>query len=362
MNNRKISLAVMLVLIFSLIFYLESTRPNIGNLNKYADVNITAGSLEAEKRISLKRSQYEPAKELVSPEGYINIDNISIAENIGKNVMLVDFWTYSCVNCQRTLPYLTGWYEKYKDAGLVIIGVHSPEFEFEKEYDNVLKAAKKYGIKYPIVQDNDKQIWNAYHNRYWPRKYLIDIDGFIVYDHIGEGAYAETEVKIQNLLLERKNVLGTKENINMSLLSPLAKPISLGIPTGEIYFGYDFARAQLGNIEGWQPEKEVEYSIPKIINQDKFYLEGTWKNNNDNMELVSETGKIILKYGAKEVNLVAGSKVQKEIIIKLDGEISRKINVSTTDLYNLVEDKKYDKQELEIDVPNGVRVYTFTFG
>ena len=168
-------------------------------------------TISDKKRIENKSKDYKKAIELVSPDGYINVDNITIKELIGKKVILVDFWTYSCVNCQRTLPFLTRWYDKYEGEGLEIIGVHTPEFKFEQDYNNVLRATQKWNVKYPVVQDNSYKTWQAYENRYWPRKYIIDIDGFIVYDHIGEGAYEETEKKIQELLKERAKVLNQKD-------------------------------------------------------------------------------------------------------------------------------------------------------
>src|SRR3989344_4497830 len=157
-----------------------------------------------------KSSMYSLAPELVSPDGYINTDGkpVTLAEFRGKKVVLLDIWTYSCINCQRTFPYLKDWYAKYKDEGLEIIGIHTPEFAFEKVKANVEKAAKGFGLTYPIVQDNQYQTWNALGNQYWPRKYLVDIDGYIVYDHIVEGAYAETEMAIQKALLERPERLG----------------------------------------------------------------------------------------------------------------------------------------------------------
>ena len=130
---------------------------------------------------------------------WINSQPLSIADLKGK-VVMVDFWTYSCINCIRTLPHMNAWQEKYADKGLIIIGIHTPEFEFEKNYANVKFAVEKYGIKYPVVQDNDYKTWRAYGNSYWPRKYLIDKEGNIRYDHIGEGGYEETEKVIQQLL------------------------------------------------------------------------------------------------------------------------------------------------------------------
>ncbi|MBI2033935.1 MAG: redoxin family protein, partial [Candidatus Liptonbacteria bacterium] len=133
---------------------------------------------------------------------WLNSKPIQMADLRGKAVVLIDFWTYSCVNCIRSMPYLKEWHERYKDKGLVIVGVHTPEFAFEKEKDNVLKAVKDFGITYPVVMDNDYAIWQLYANRFWPRKYLVSSDGQIAYDHTGEGGYTETEEEIQKALLE----------------------------------------------------------------------------------------------------------------------------------------------------------------
>jgi thiol-disulfide isomerase/thioredoxin len=147
--------------------------------------------------------------EIVNPSGFVNSNNlpITIGEYIGKKVILFNIMTYSCSNCQATFPYVNTWYEMYKDDGLIVIGLHTPEFAFEKVQKNVEDAMRQYGITYPVVMDNDYATWNALNNRFWPRKYLIDIYGTMVYDHIGEGAYEETELKIKELLKERKKVL-----------------------------------------------------------------------------------------------------------------------------------------------------------
>ena len=288
---------------------------------------------------------------------------VTIAENIGKKVILVDFWTYSCINCQRTLPYLTTWHNKYKNKGLLIIGVHTPEFDFEKEYDNVVRATKKWDLHYPIILDNDHQTWRAYKNRYWPRKYLIDIDGFIVYDHIGEGSYAETEEKIQALLQERNQILGIKESIEENVSQINAETPQFGnIKTPEIYFGYEFQRGQMGNKEGWVPEKTMYYSPPEKQERNKFYLQGNWKNNPDNLESIGEQGSVFIQYDAKIVNIVAGSSETKEITFKLDHKTIGKINVSNFELYQLVAEENYAAHSLELEIPPGVMIYTLTFG
>ncbi len=152
--------------------------------------------------MQIDKSQFKGAPELTKVNGFIDHNPITLADLRGK-VVLLDFWTYSCINCIRTIPYLSAWYEKYANEGLMIIGIHTPEFEFEKDYNNVKAVVEKFDITYPVVQDNEKGTWNAYENRYWPQKYLIDSDGYVRYDHICEGAYAETEKVIQSLLAER---------------------------------------------------------------------------------------------------------------------------------------------------------------
>lgn len=371
MKNRHLYLAAAVVLIISAITYFESTKPKAGSegfdsaeieIEKIWQNNSEQIPDTAAERISRKSEKYERAKELVDPDGYINIDNISIAENIGKKIILIDFWTYSCINCQRTLPYLNGWYEKYEDAGLLIIGVHTPEFEFEKKYENVVMAAEKYNIGYPIILDNDKQTWRAYRNRYWPRKYLIDIDGFIVYDHIGEGAYDETEQKIQQLLEERNTVLMQHNEIETGMLAYESDKGESAGRTPEIYFGYRFSRGQLGNVEGWQPGEIVDYKFTGSLVQDMFYLDGSWKNNEDSMELVSSQGEIYLSYYAKNVNIVSGSENTTKIKVYLDGLKVNELNVSEFDLYNIVSGDKSSHNNLRIVAEKGLNAYTFTFG
>jgi thiol-disulfide isomerase/thioredoxin len=157
----------------------------------------------------LKAPSAQKYVEIVNPSGFVNSNNkpISIGEHVGKQVILLNVMTYSCSNCQATFPYVNTWYEMYKDEGLIVIGLHTPEFAFEKDKQNVTDAMKKFGITYPVVMDNEYSTWNALDNRFWPRKYLIDIHGDVVFDHIGEGAYEETEKKIKELLLERRKVL-----------------------------------------------------------------------------------------------------------------------------------------------------------
>jgi len=199
--RRNIVLVLVLIAIVGATFYLESLKPTL----------TTQPADDTAKNVSqnlAKSVRFPAAKEIVDPTGFINIDKITISELIGKKVILVDFWTFLCIDCQNALPYLESWYAKYKDQGFVIIGVHTPELPPERNVENVKAAVQRLGIEYPIVLDNNYGTWNAYNNHYWPALYLIDIEGYIVYTHIGEGAYSETEQAIQSLLQERSVIIG----------------------------------------------------------------------------------------------------------------------------------------------------------
>jgi len=329
-------------------------------------------------KLSIDKSQFRIAPEFKGITSYINTNGTKLSDLKGK-VVLVDFWTYSCINCIRTLPYLVDWNQKYSDKGLVIVGIHSPEFEFEKNIDNVKQAVTRFGIKYPVLLDNDHGTWNAYQNNYWPRKYLVDSEGYIRYDHIGEGGYAETENAIRNLLAERSNQQGLEtSNLNQTkLIVPKMPSVDLNqIKTPELYFGYQYARSQLGNIEGFNPEKTVNYTIPSSnLDTNVIYLQGLWKNNPDNMELVGPDGKITLVYSAKSVNIVAGGKGQ--VTVREDGngvqtnnsskgndtDAEGKLSIDGQRLYNIADNTNYGNHHIEIDARGpGFKIYTFTFG
>ncbi len=339
------------------------------------------------------KSQFIVAPEFESTGGTLNIKNsqqpITI-DNLKGKVVLVNFWTYSCINSLRTLPYLIDWNTKYSDKGLVIVGVHTPEFEFEKDIGNLEDAVKRYGIEYPIIQDNDYKTWNSYANNYWPRMYLIDDQGYIRYDKIGEGDYNQTEMTIQSLLSERNSKMGVEnleldttsypnkilENPN-NISSFLAQPVDFSkIKTPELFFGYESKRLSLGNPEGYQPGQVMEYAIPSnsSIKPNAIYLEGEWKNNPDNMELQSEFGKIVLTYSAKSVNLVAGGLGQGTVYENnsLLSNSSKGVDIVNESqflidgprLYNIANHQSYDgTHSLIIDVKGkGFQAYTFTFG
>ena len=363
---------------------------------------LTTIKLKRDQFMHIDESQFIKAPEFAQITGYINTPHnspITLSSLKGK-VVLVDFWTYSCINCIRTIPYLNDWDQKYAGNGLVIVGVHSPEFEFEKNYDNVKAAVQRLGITYPVVLDSDHGTWNAYGNQYWPRHYLIDAQGYIRDNHIGEGGYEQTEKTIQSLLAERAAHIGLKQISFSTRSTPVIRPQSMQYvdlnqsTTSEIYLGYDKARAPIGNPEGFKPDQIVSYSIPSdmSLKPSIVYLQGSWKNNPDNMELQSDTGRIAFIYYAKSVNMVAGGKGEGIVINDNDNDehrvagangqvvISASANMSNKSLgqdlsqngsfiidgqrlYNLAMHDDYNAHFIIIDVKGiGFQLYTFTFG
>ena len=348
--SKPYILFVVVLLIVGAIYFIDSNSVKRGGAGESVTIVPRISSGED------KTKRYELAKEITTPDGFINTDSksITVGEFVGKKVVLIDFWTYSCINCQRTTPYLNAWYEKYKDNGFVIIGVHTPEFEFEKDYNNVKAAVEKFGIKFPVVLDNDYSTWNAYKNRYWPRKYLIDIDGYIVYDHIGEGAYEETEKKIQEALSERMVVLGESGTISQ----PLTKEISIqnGAKSPETYFG----------------------SARNDQQKNLLFLNDSWDITPEFAQNNSANARIVYTYTARDVFFVAESDTETIVEVLRDGkplglEAGMDI-IKTSDgksilkvkearLYKIIQSKQSETHTLELRIQKpGLKAFTFTFG
>ena len=348
---------------------------------------------------TIDKSRFREAPELAGIAAYINTAGAEeLAAEIDGKVVLYDIWTYSCINCVRTLPHLTAWSEKYADDGLVVVGIHSPEFEFEKDEANVRRAVEKHGIGYPVVMDNDMATWDAFKNRYWPHRFLADHEGYIRYDHIGEGAYPETERVLQGLLAERSAALGAAGDPGAGDAGARGL-VDIGafehtrFMTPELYLGYAFAygRSHLGNAEGFSPGADVEYELPAAAGErrDLFYVGGTWANEEGHMRLVSDAGSIVLRYYAKEVNIVAGGGAGSDVAVSIDGGPvperlrgsdvaagagdggggdaggATSISIGGHDLYNVVASPGGQAEEhvLRLDARGpGLAVYTFTFG
>jgi len=222
-------------------------------------------------------------------------------------VVLVDFWTYSCINCLRTLPYLKAWYEKYRSQGLIIIGVHTPEFAFEKDQGNVERAIRDLGIAYPVVMDNQFAIWNAYKNEYWPAHYLIDAQGWIRQQHFGEGQYQETEQMIQALLKEaHQGQLEISDELVQAVGSGPTAPASSMARSPETYLGYE-RQENLVSSSSIKRDAAKWYSAPGFLSPNRWTLSGKWQVSAEAIVLHASGGAISYRFYGRDLHLVMGS-------------------------------------------------------
>lgn len=298
-------------------------------------------------------------------------------ESLKGKVVLVDFWTYSCINCIRTLPYIQGYWEKYGSAGLttgkdtgkfVLLGVHTPEFAFEKLERNVSMAIKEHGLTYPVAQDNEYATWSAFANRYWPAKYLIDADGYIRYMHFGEGGYEETDKAIASLLSE---IGASASSVRAGI-----PPRDMGIParenpgnrpmSPETYIG-ERNWPSLGNAQGDPSVSPVAYRPPSSLSLNKYYLTGIWQldQTGEFQVLRSDTGEIRMKFQGAEINLVLGMEQGSEPAkaeVLIDGKHVKDFLIGDHDLYALA-NVDYGEHEMTLKLTGkGVEAYAFTFG
>ncbi len=296
-----------------------------------------------------------PARDFVGIQQWLHTKDgkaLDLAALRGK-VVLVDFWTYSCINCQRTLPSLTSWDDKYRDAGLTIVGVHSPEFAFEHDVDNVADQADQLGVHYPIAIDNDFTTWRAYNQRFWPAHYLIDRNGVVRQVHYGEGAYDETEGLIRQLL---------DESAAPADLPPVAKTVampeavaSMGA-TAETYLGYERASAYTNT--DIAADVERDYAAPERLGSGEVALDGGWAVGSEHIT-AGEKARLRLRYTGDKVFLVLGG--EGTAAVSVDGSGPRTIEVHGAPTLYTLEDSRHRDAVLTLEASPGVSAYAFTF-
>jgi thiol-disulfide isomerase/thioredoxin len=313
-----------------------------------ANPSSISGSAEITSLKDLKVIEPGPQPSLVIGKGFLNTKPLSDSA-LKNKVVVYDFWTYSCVNCVRTLPYLEAWHERYARDGLMLVGVHSPEFEFEKNHDNVRAAVKRLGVTYPVVFDDDMDIWNAFNNQYWPAKYIADRQGRLRYEHFGEGNYDDTETVIRLLLGVAKDAprAADPKQPETSLTMRISPETYLGSERG---------------------------------GSDDVKLTGRWKTADQYIESTDAHEVLKLTYHAGEVNLVLDRtrKHPTYAVVELDGEpipegargssiVERDgqtmIDIDAADLYHLVADGPKGDHVLTFHPGGaGVQAFAFTFG
>jgi len=312
---------------------------------------------------------YGPAPEIVTDGEWFNTDvlgtiaadgTVTMDELKGK-VVLLDFWTYSCINCVRTIPHLRSWYERYRDDGFVIIGVHTPEFAFERDPKNVRAAMRDLGVTWPVVLDNDYKQWQAYNNRYWPAHYFIDATGRIRYFHFGEGKYDTSEDVIRTLIEEVGDLRSARANA-----SPTAE---LSSWTAETYLGYGRARGLISEVSP-VPNEPVQYRPARTPANGEWTLDGKWTIAR---EYIVPEGKGVLELGfhAKDIFLVIEpSSDEGRVKVRVDGKLAGDtVDVrggvllpDESRLYHLVEKLEPGEHVLSLEVSGELRLFAFTFG
>ena len=268
-------------------------------------------------------------------------------------VVLVDFWTYSCINCQRSLPHVEAWYQRYSADGLVVVGVHTPEFAFEHVVSNVRSAVQQFGITYPVAVDNDYDTWNAYDNEYWPADYLIDASGEVRYESFGEGQYGQTEAAIRQLLVAANPHLKLPSATDVPDLTPTE------LISPETYLGY--SRLQyLAGTSAIQDDAPAKYAFPSSIEAGEYGLSGTWTIGSEE-STAGANARLELDFQAKDVYLVLGG--SGTLSLTLNGRSLGTVDVSGIPrLYTLVSGQSEQTGLLTLAASPGVQAYDFTFG
>lgn len=317
-----------------------------------------------------------PLSGLSGATGWLNSQPLTAKQLKGK-VVLIDFWDYSCINCIRAIPYLRAWADKYKDSGLVVIGVHTPEFDIEKQTPNVQKAINKFGITYPVALDSNSGIWNAFHNEYWPAHYFIDAKGKVRYEHFGEGEYGQSERWIQELLKEAnaKPMPASTVEVHGQGVQAAANTNEVGSP--ETYIGY--ARAEhFGSPGGIGRDGQKNYTAPTNLRLNEWGFEGRWLDHPQAAVLKSPTGKIVFQFHARDLHLVLGPTADGKPVrfrVTIDGQSPGENHGVDTDaqgngtvsdhrLYQLVRQKGAitDRTFVIEFLDPGVQAFSFTFG
>lgn len=303
------------------------------------------------------------------------------ADGLRGKVVVIDFWTYSCVNCLRTLPYVRAWYDKYKDQGLVVIGVHAPEFAFEKDEGNVRRAVKDLKVDYPVAIDNDYAIWRGFNNEYWPAHYFIDAQGRIRHHHFGEGGYEESEATIRALLEEAHGGVLANAPLDAGGVQPDVGGVALAPTSGEVqspetYVGYERAE-RFASPGGAVHDATHAYAIPPSLALNDWAIAGDWTITDENARLAEAGGRIAFRFHARDLNLVLGpisNGNPARFIVRVDGKAPAEDHGIDTDadghgsvthqqLYQLFRARGAVRERtLEVEFLDPVDAYAFTFG
>lgn len=306
-----------------------------------------------EEKVSEEPTQFinsGTAPEFAGLSGWLNTEKPLTTDELRGKVVLVNFWTYSCIDCTRAIPYITKWHNTYKDQGLVVIGVHTPQYVFEKVAGNFTNAVNGFQMPYAVAQDNDYKTWTAYHNQFWPATYLIDQNGNIVYSQVGGGKYGQTEKAIRTLLgLEGDyEIPGAPAAVN--------KDQTPDINTGSAKIGNSF-----GGTEALSGNEQI-FVFPKKLAKNKLALEGSWKQDQESLIHTHGYGRLLLNFNSAQLNMVASSPEPITVKVYVDDVLVKGVVVKEQGVYQLFDSLTPKTHALRLEVPdNTLQIFSFTF-
>ncbi|HEY2815128.1 MAG TPA: redoxin domain-containing protein [Acidimicrobiales bacterium] len=328
----------------------------IAGLSVYVATRVKPQDLAGAGDLSVKA---DSVPNLAAAKGWINSPPLTPNDLKGK-VVIYDFWTYSCVNCVRTLPHLRALYDQYQADGLVVVGIHSPEFDFEKNHDNVARAVKELGVTWPVALDDNMDLWHAFDNMYWPQEYLTDRDGKLRQVYIGEGDYDQKEDDVRTLL-------------GVASTAPLAASggpdeVQTAAETPEIHFGLAFGSSEFASSPEPLTAGTQTFTAPDPVPTDTFALQGAWTVSDQGIESADPNAAIVLRYRAAEVNIVAGAGADggaspAMLGVELDGTPMPAVPVTGDDLYRVISSGPSGVHTLVLrPQTTGFQAFSFTFG
>lgn len=290
------------------------------------------------------------APELLGLTNWINTEKPLTSEDLKDKVVLVNFWTYSCIDCTRAIPFVTKWHNTYKDQGLVVIGVHTPQYAFEKVDGNFSNAVKGFKIPYIVAQDNDYKTWSAYHNQFWPAMFLVDKQGNIVYNQVGGGKFGQTEKAIRTLL-------GLEGDYEIPEPPAAVNPEQ----TPDIYVGSTKIGSAFGGTEKLSTTEQI-FVFPKKLAKNKIGLEGSWRQNQESLIHTRGYGRLLLNFNAAQLNMVASSPEPITAKVYVDDILVKGVVVKESGVYQLFDSLTPKAHTLRLEIPNQtLQIMSFTF-
>ncbi len=353
MSRSSFRLGVIILIALFILLLIEKFSP-ADNSTRFIDETIRT------ERVLNKSKLYPPGIELQEVKSFVNSNSLTLSSLVGRKVVLLHFWSSSCVPCRNDFLVLNSWSQRYSSDGLAVVGVQSPEFSFESVFDNVKNFVESKGIKYPVALDSEGRTFDAYGAKSRPEWFLIDIDGFIRYRHDSSDNYEFLETEIRELLSERSEILFLPE-INSSRVKVDIPDFFLDSQKKkDLYVGSEYGRHDFGNPQGLRQSFAINYSLPIYPSVNKVYASGLWLANANNIALEDTNGALFIKTDSKRIHMTAGSGANSSLEVFVDGVSLRKFSVKDTGVYEIASFDNYAPRDVKIVFTGEVLVYKLT--